>query len=387
VVPTAVVANGSQSTSQQQQHVNLNQVYTSYLYSNKSQPSQLDLLVKNSLDILEVTDLVLLASNEQSQPPVDNKKYLYDLCVRYLPMVCPQPIHNKLSRILYRLVDHNHDDYLNIRDTMQMQLIVNTLRQNQNGGDQIDFEAYLKILFIIKLIIVNRPLNLIKYFSNENLNLMEILNDLFWSCLYDTYDRCMAAPIIPCIGNDTLFGHSNSSNMFNNMSQVVELLIEVTHYYLLYYSATTTTTTTAEASRHHHQSDTATSRLYAEYTAYFARFLLANDINICFLARKCLVYLLKAKKMRKAMENQKGGDIPPPPPSHSDTLSSSGATAVDEQLRLLPEQASKPMDLNIELMMDADEDELIELALALSLNDQPRCLYCFLCVNCIQLST
>jgi hypothetical protein len=258
---------------------------------------------------------------------------LYDLCIRYSACLCPQQIHAKLNAILYSIIDKNGSNYLVLRDSLQLKLILNTLRADL-VDERVDFESFLKILFLVKFVIINRPLNLIKFFTGENVDLIKVLNRLFWH-LYNKYGRSDVP--IQAIGSDTLTRGSF------NMNQVIELLIEITHYYLLY----ATSMQSQQASK---------NALYEQYSAYFIKFLFADDINICFLARKCLVYLLKAKKIRK-VESAK--DV-----AKKSAEAVPSIVAIDDQIRL-------PLFANENINLDqADEDEMIQLAMALSLNEQ-----------------
>ena len=169
VEPTAAKIHQQQQKSIIKTQINFNELYTNYLYINK-RPTQQDLILKNSLDILEST-LLLLNDIQQD-------KYSMDLCLKYLAQLCPQPIHVKLNAILYTILNKKKQAYLNLKDGLQLRLVLNTL-QVYTLSQQLDFECFLKILFLVKLIIIHRPLNTIKFFQNEQFNLIKVLNELF----------------------------------------------------------------------------------------------------------------------------------------------------------------------------------------------------------------
>ena len=329
--------------------------------------SQYDRLLANCLNIQEGCLMLNMMINEEPQQ-------LRDASVKFLKLMCPPVVSSKAKKLLYSLVSAAKTPfkqvYFNQKDEAQMTLILESLRQAKEDKEEenlFDWESYQKVLLICHSILAVRPLSLIKFF-NENFTKIDSqhflakLNEIFWNL----FDRKPQSVFLTSIGNPQV----------QNIELIIEILIEIMHSYAYY--------------------DMNNVECIKLITDCLIKFLLCEDIDVSFTAKKVILQLLKPKRKKPPPPMLFTNIVmespllvvpqPPPPPTLPKPVEQQQQAVyqvpVDEEIilpleNLLLENAIAHAGDDDEYQMqylpdEVDEEEMIQIAMALSMNEQPQ---------------
>jgi hypothetical protein len=297
---TTTTTTTTTTTKQQQNQI-------SYLYDINS----FDRLLTQSLDLFE-SCLILLSSSSNSNLSNNNELFIKEshlISIDLLSLICPPLVIYKAKSLLFNSLSSPITSYQpsiinlynNYKDDALLTLISTTFRidllksnrllsqQNFNNylDDILDYETLQKVILICKsLIQQQRANNMVKFLnekfnpnSNGQKNFVNTLNSLFWRVV----NRSPLAN-----GSLNPIGHP----LLQNLTTIVEYLIEIMHSFLLVELTQMTNNTFNSASLNSFSNSSSFNLIFECYI----RMLCSDILDINFTTRKCLLQLLKPPK-------------------------------------------------------------------------------------------
>lgn len=272
--------------------------------------SHFDKLLSHSLDILEDC-LIYTDSNE------NDRKTAFNTSIKLLSLMTPAVVSIKAKSLLYSM-SPNRDKVFSQIDETKLNFIVAALNSDFS---LFDFESFQKVILICRSILFERSLFMVKFLNDSfksSTHFIAKLNDLFW-LLFNQLDH-----------------HSSIGHPLINdgIEIIIESLIEIMHAYSLI--------------------DSECVSLVADY---YIQLLVCNETDITFTAKRVLLQLLKPRKKQPTKPTQ--------------TAIQSELVPVDQEiaLPLVNEFLTMPLFEGGEEVGDIDEEEMMQLAMVLSMND------------------
>jgi hypothetical protein len=358
-------------------------------FKNQLQPKPFDLLLAQSLDVVENCIYLVNSSTSQEGSSSSSLQLLpKNVCVELMSLICPPLVLFKAKTLLFNILTMNKSNedlfsfnsslYLDLKDESLISLIFQTFQSSQTGNEPIlkvvstynskidyldeiyDLEVLQKVLLICKsLIHQQRSVALVKFLTlkfshiqDKPFYFIKSLNALFWRLT----KRYFVASSSPTSAMNAQYLLKVGIPFYSQLPLIVESLVEVMHSFLL-------------LNNNDEKIESDCGVIVDIIVDFYMKLLCANYLDISFTTRRILLQLLKPIKKSSSLP-QTGPtrtttttttNLPPPPPIPSEVSPNDSSTL----------QLQQPIINELNSMIN-EEDEMLQLAMTLSLNEQKQ---------------